>query len=136
MNSETFGVMKNVTSTGHSLVVCVAYMGVDEIPHFFEFEFGTRGEETEEDRRLYLELFGIVLREDDAEDLYINELQAGVAGDIVAYGFENGAYKDTVLYFTGQPDQRGAYSVEQIHGACGDFYSGRASWILAKLAAL
>lgn len=134
--SEDFGILKNVTSTGHSLVLCIAYMDQEEVPHFFELEFGKYGYETEEDRRLYLELFDIELREDEAEDLCAGEIYAGVAGDVAAYEFEEGAYNDKVLYFTGQPDQRGAYSIEQIHAARNNFNSGLVSQILAKLATL
>ena len=115
MYSENFGILKNVTSTGNSLALCIAYMDPKELPHFFKIEFGIHGKETEEDRRLYHELFGIVLREDGAEDLCLNEFQASAAGDIVADAFEGGEYRDKVLYFTGQPDQQGAYSIEQIH---------------------
>lgn len=114
--AENFGLLKNVVSTGNSIILTIGYIDASDWPRFFEIECGIYGAETEEDRRIYWELFGLILREDEAENFALDEVPIGVAGDIVAASFEY----NQVLYFTGQPGKDGAYTLDQIHSATSD----------------
>lgn len=120
-HGETLGALAGVTSAGYGLNLEICYLDVSTgRPSFFSLEFGREGETSGEAARVYAEIFGVDVVPDSTEeerDLFVNELAASVAGDIVVNAFEGGAYNDTVLYFTGQPDQQGAYSIEQVHGA-------------------
>lgn len=124
-HGETLGLLAGVTSTGQSVILNICYLDAGTgLPLSFSFEFGQLSENVsgveEEDARIYREVLGVDVVPNNVEeerDLLVNEITASCAGDVVENAFEGGAYNDTVLYFTGQPDQHGAYSIEQIHGA-------------------